>query len=143
MAPERIRLVFRSHVVWLDVVQGIADDVGVRVGFDEDQRFAVAMALREGVNNAIVHGNKRDGSKNVEVEFLTHDDRLEVRIRDQGPGFDVNGLPDPLAPQNLMSPGGRGVFLIRHYMDSVDLERAACVGGEIRMIKWRRAPAPA
>lgn len=136
MDPERIRIVFRSNVMWLEAVQGVAEDLGQRVGFDDDGRFAISMALREGINNAIIHGNRRDASKDVEIEFWVHEDRLEIRIRDEGRGFDRAKLPDPLQPQNLLRPSGRGVFLIKHYMDTVDLAHSARRGGEIRMIKW-------
>ena len=136
MDPERTCIIFRSNVMWLEAVQGVAEDLGLRLGFDDDGRFAISMALREGINNAIIHGNQRDASKAVEVEFLSYEDRLEIRVRDEGRGFDRAKLPDPLDPQNLLRPSGRGVFLIKHYMDTVDLARSARRGGEIRMIKW-------
>src|SRR5262245_12325112 len=135
MAPERIRLVLSSRIEWLDALQEVAEELARRIGFDEDGRFAVSKALREGVSNSIRQGTRLDASKSVEVVFLVPSDRLEIRIRDEGPGFDPRSLPDPLAPENLLRPGGRGVFLIRRYMDDVDLERTGLEGGEIRMVK--------
>ena len=135
MAAERIFVIFRGVIIWLDVMQSLADDVAASVGFGEDERFAIAMSLREGVNNAIIHGNGRDATKYVEVEFLKYEDRLEVGIKDQGPGFDVDLLPDPLSEENILKTSGRGVFLIRHYMDEIDLGRTNLAGGEIRMVK--------
>ena len=142
MTPEPVRLVLASRIVWLDVVQTIAEDLASLVGLDEDGRFAVSMALREGVNNAIVHGNRRDETKEIEVVLVPHSDRLEIRIKDEGTGFDHQGLPDPLSPQNLLASSGRGVFLIKSYMDDVDLSRAGAPGGEIRMSKWLPGAAP-
>ena len=136
--PEMIGVSIASRVAWLEVLQGLADDLAQQVGLDEDDRFDVGMALREGVNNAIVHGNDKDSSKRVEIDFLVQPGSLEIRIRDQGPGFDVGSLPNPLAPANILSSHGRGVFLIRHYMDEVDLEQAGESGGEIRMVKRTR-----
>ena len=135
MRPRIVQLVLDSRVEWLDAVQGLGEDLGLTLDFDEDERFAVAMALREGVNNAIEHGNRHDGAKRIDVQFLLHRDRLEIRIRDEGQGFDPGRLPDPLLPQNLLSSSGRGVFLMRNYMDELDLSRTSRRGGEIRMFK--------
>ena len=142
MPVAQIRLALSSRVVWLDLVQGLAEDLGAQAGLGEDERFALSMSLREGVNNAILHGNRKDEAKLVEVLFVLHPDRLEVRIRDEGPGFDPSQLPDPVAPQNLYRASGRGVFLMRNYMDEVDLSAAGRRGGEIRLIKWLPGAAP-
>ena len=135
MHSETVRRVLDSRVEWLDAVQGLGEDLALALGLDEDERFAVAMALREGVNNAVEHGNRHDPTKRIEVQFLLHPDGLEIRIRDEGTGFDAGSLPDPLLPQNLLSSSGRGVFLMRNYMDELDLSRTSCRGGEIRMFK--------
>jgi serine/threonine-protein kinase RsbW len=136
MFPKKIGLVLASRIQWLDAVQGLGENLAATVGFDEDGRFAVGMALREGLNNAILHGNRKDESKLVEVTFLIHEDRLEIRVKDEGRGFDKGKLPDPLAEENRLKSSGRGVFLIKSFMDEVDLERASQQGGEVRMSKW-------
>jgi serine/threonine-protein kinase RsbW len=140
MPPPTIGLTLSSRVDWLDVAQSLGEDLAVLVGFDEDARFAVGMALREALNNAILHGNRRDESKQVSIVFVAHDDRLEVSVRDQGAGFDPRGLPDPLAEQNLLKPSGRGIFLMRSYMDEVDLSRAREPGATVRMVKRLLGP---
>ena len=85
-------------------------------GFCGKEVFGARLALEEDVVNAIRHGHRNDTSKRVDVHFHISPQQLLVEIRDQGPGFDPDGLPDPLAPENLERPGGRGVFLIRQYM---------------------------
>ena len=132
---QMVEISVGSRIVWLDALTALAEDLAKHTGLDEDGCFAVAMAIREAVSNAMVHGNRRDESKLVQLTFLIHAERLEIRVKDEGPGFDSGELPDPLAPQNLMRASGRGVFLMRSYMDELDLERVARRGGEIRMFK--------
>ena len=96
--------------------------------------------------NAIKHGNKSDTSKHVYVEFETGADAaipaLAIRVRDEGEGFDPETLANPLDPENLLKSSGRGIFLIRNFMDDVRLQRAPEGGMEIRMVK-RAQPASA
>jgi serine/threonine-protein kinase RsbW len=85
-------------------------------GYDPHALFGVRLALEEAVVNAIKHGHRGDTAKTVHVRYQLCERQLLVEVQDEGPGFDPEGLPDPLAPENLERPGGRGVFLIRHYM---------------------------
>ncbi len=85
-------------------------------GFTAKEIFGARLGLEEGLVNSIRHGHRGDTTKRVDVRYLVCSEQLLVEIRDQGPGFDPDGLPDPLAPENLERPGGRGVFLIRQYM---------------------------
>ena len=134
-----IRLEFTSAFEMLDFVQVVNDHVGREVGFDEDSVHWVGVAVRECVINAIKHGNKNDASKRVFVEFETvfNDgaNELGIRIRDQGQGFDPEALANPLDPENLLKASGRGIFLIRNFMDEVELQRAPQGGMEVRMTK--------
>jgi serine/threonine-protein kinase RsbW len=134
-----IRLEFTSAFEMLDFVQVVNDHVGREVGFDEDSVHWVGVAVRECVINAIKHGNKNDSSKRVFVEFETvfNDgvNELGIRIRDQGQGFDPESLANPLDPENLLKASGRGIFLIRNFMDEVELQRAPQGGMEVRMTK--------
>ena len=134
-----IRLEFTSAFEMLDFVQVVNDHVGREVGFDEDSVHWVGVAVRECVINAIKHGNKNDANKRVFVEFETvfNDgvNELGIRIRDQGQGFDPESLANPLDPENLLKASGRGIFLIRNFMDEVELQRAPQGGMEVRMTK--------
>jgi serine/threonine-protein kinase RsbW len=135
--PINVRLEFSSAFEMLDFVQLVSDRIGHDVGLDDDAVHWVGVAIRESVINAIKHGNRNDSSKHVFVEFEgdVHEPELLIRVRDQGTGFDPTTLADPLAPENLLKASGRGIFLIRNFMDDVQLQRAPEGGMEIRMIK--------
>jgi len=138
-----VRLEFTSAFEMLDFVQVVSDHLGRSVGLDDDARHWVSVAIRESVINAIKHGNLNDSTKHVFVEFETSSAQeppeLKIRVRDQGKGFDPAEIADPLAPENLLKSSGRGIFLIRSFMDDVRLDRAPEGGMEIRMTK--RVPA--
>jgi len=130
----------------LDFVQVVSDHIARDVGLDEDAMHWVGVAVRESVINAIKHGNQNDTTKHVFVEFETHEmavPELSIRVRDQGAGFDPEEVADPLAPENLLKSSGRGIFLIRNFMDDVRLQRAPEGGMEIRMVKRVTNPARA
>jgi serine/threonine-protein kinase RsbW len=133
-----VRLEFTSAFEMLDFVQVVSDHLARGVGLDEDSLHWVSVAIRESVINAIKHGNRNDANKHVFVEFETATadvPELTIRVRDQGEGFDPETIADPLAPENLLKSSGRGIFLIRNFMDDVQLHRAPQGGMEIRMVK--------
>jgi len=133
-----VRLDFHSTFDMLDFVQVVSDHVGRMAGLDDDAVHWVGVAVRESVINAIKHGNANDAGKRVHVEFTPLDagaPGIAIRVRDEGPGFDPETLPDPLAPENILKSSGRGIFLIRSFMDDVRLQRAPEGGMEIRMTK--------
>jgi serine/threonine-protein kinase RsbW len=134
-----VRLEFTSAFEMLDFVQVVSDHVTRGMGLDEDASHWVSVAIRESVINAIKHGNRNDSSKRVFVEFETTPPgdaaELVIRVRDEGEGFDPETVADPLAPENMLKSSGRGIFLIRNFMDDVQLHRAPEGGMEFRMIK--------
>ena len=134
-----IRLQIHSNFEMVDFVQVVSDRVGQLAGMDEDTVHWIGVAVRESVINAIKHGNRNDTDKRVFVEFetVTRADvpELAIRIRDQGEGFDPEQVANPLDPENLLKSSGRGIFLIRSFMDDVQLRRAPEGGMEIRMVK--------
>ena len=138
-SPRILRLEFSSIFDMVDFVQVISDHVGRDIGLDDDAMHWVGVAVRECVINAIKHGNQNDASKHVFVEFSPGGSRavpeLTIVVRDQGGGFDPDSLADPLAPENLLKASGRGIFLIRSFMDDVRLTRVPEGGMEIRMTK--------
>jgi serine/threonine-protein kinase RsbW len=139
-----VHLEFTSAFEMLDFVQIVSEHMGRSIGLDEDSRHWVGVAVRESVINAIKHGNRNDSSKRVFVDFEAAPEtvpELTIRVRDQGAGFDPGELADPLAPENLLKASGRGIFLIRNFMDQVELRRVPEGGMEIQMIK-RVSPQP-
>lgn len=136
--PRTVRLEFNSAFDMLDFVQVVCDHVGKLAGLDEDELHWVSVAVRESVVNAIKHGNKNDQSKKVTVDFspvpATGADELVIRIEDQGEGFVPEEVADPLAPENILKSSGRGIFLIRNFMDETVLKKVPG-GMEIRMVK--------
>ena len=137
---QTVRLDFDSTFEMLDLVQVVSDHIARLAGLDEEARHWVNVAVRESVINAIKHGNRNDTGKRVHVEFTPLEpveapQGVVIRVRDEGPGFDPASVPDPLAPENLLKGSGRGIFLIRSFMDEMVLQRAAEGGMEMVMVK--------
>ena len=115
-------------------VEAAADKLAGEAGFTDDQRFGLAMAVREAAVNAVLHGNEYDPSKHIAVSLENTGSDLIITIADQGHGVDPDSLPDPLAPENLLRGTGRGIFLIRSFMDEVHF-RQLHPGTELTLIK--------
>jgi serine/threonine-protein kinase RsbW len=134
-----VRLDFQSSLDMLDLVQGVSDHMGKVSGLDQDAVHWLGVAVRECVVNAITHGNRHDENKRVHLEFTSFEDQVgpgvAIRVRDEGAGFDPGTLPDCCAPENLLKSSGRGIFLIRNFMDEMDLRRAPEGGMEVVMVK--------
>jgi serine/threonine-protein kinase RsbW len=139
MAASTIRLDFRGALGMLDFVQVATDHVGRLVGLDEDALCQVNIAVRESVINAIRHGHDNDERKHVHLELTPLEQEMPpgiaIRVRDEGPGFDPETVPDPCAAENLLKSSGRGIFMIRNFMDEMVLQRAPEGGMEVFMVK--------
>jgi serine/threonine-protein kinase RsbW len=138
-AFQGVHLELHSTIDVLDRVQQTAEDVCRQLGMDEETLHWTSMAVRECVINAITHGNKSDPSKLVAVDFGLKERGMErdlvVTVVDQGEGFEPSQLANPLAPENILNTNGRGIFLVRQFMDKVDILRARGGGTEVRMLK--------
>jgi serine/threonine-protein kinase RsbW len=108
-----------------------------RQGYEGECLFSVRLCLEEALINAIRHGNKFDESKPVKVDYDIDAERIEIRVTDVGEGFDCETVPDPTADENLEKPSGRGVMLIRTFMDKVEYSEG---GRCVRMVKFRELP---
>jgi serine/threonine-protein kinase RsbW len=106
-------------------------------GFDEGALFAIDMAVREAVANAIKHGNKLDDTKSVEITFISLNKGLEVTVRDFGEGFEVEDVPDPTNPENLLKANGRGVLFMKTFMEEVEWAKHQMGGMIVKMCKLR------
>jgi len=138
---SRTSLTLGSSIESVDTVEKTAEDFAERAGFDEDTVPNIAMAVREAAVNAVLHGNAYDPAKHITASFETNSDSLIVRISDQGPGLDPDAVPDPLAPENILRGSGRGIFLIRAFMDEVHF-RQLHPGTELTLIKHRTPAQP-
>lgn len=123
MAAGKRTLQFPSVLENIHQAEKLIDEVVAEYNVKEDYYGELLIAMTEAVNNAIVHGNKLDASKNVTITFDVPDDKnLRFTIEDEGPGFDYDNLPDPTAPENIEKPHGRGVFLMRQLADDCAFE---------------------
>ena len=117
-------------------IEAAAEKLAVEDGLDEDDLFRFTMAIREAAVNAVLHGNDYDPSKRVTASFENTGKSIVITIADEGKGLDPDTLPDPLAPENLLRGTGRGIFLIRSFMDEVHF-RQLHPGTELTMVKHR------
>jgi serine/threonine-protein kinase RsbW len=134
MAGDRFSYKWDSTLETVDNAEQTASRIASETGFGEDEVMQIAMAVREAAVNAVLHGNAYDPAKKVELEFERTSDDLVITIRDQGKGMDMAKIPDPLAPENLLKTSGRGIFLIRSFMDDVQITPSQA-GTEIKLIK--------
>ncbi len=100
--------------------------------YPDDCLFAVRLALEEALSNAIKHGNRFDPEKTVTVRFSIEPEKVQLIVTDQGQGFDPAAVPDPTTNDHLENPSGRGITLMRAYMDEVAYNSR---GNEVRMVK--------
>jgi serine/threonine-protein kinase RsbW len=114
----------------------VAEFVG-RSGVSDDAAFGIDMAVREAVTNAVLHGNRQDDNKTVELVLKSSPDAVEISVHDQGPGFNPEDVPDPTATENLLKTSGRGIFFMRTFMDEVDWLIRPEGGTTVRMLKRR------
>jgi len=108
--------------------------LAAQAGFDEDVRDGISMAVREAMINAVLHGNAYDSAKRVNLSLEQNGRELIITIGDEGKGLEPEEVPDPLAPENLMKQSGRGIFLIRAFMDEVRFRNLE-PGTEVTLIK--------
>jgi len=116
------RLKIASKTDSLHLVERFVDDFSARYDLNQDVYGNVLIAALEATNNAITHGNKLIESKEVEVVFQIDDSQIFLTVRDEGPGFDYNNLPDPTSPDKIENMSGRGVFLMTKLSDKIEFE---------------------
>ncbi len=132
-AVRNIRIA--SRMEGITEVEALINDICEDFGVEETHYGEILIAMTEAVNNAVVHGNKLDVNKMVDIEVRTDGPVLEFRVADQGPGFDYENIPDPTSPENIEKPNGRGVFLMRQLADSCEFEEL----GRIAILKFESA----
>jgi serine/threonine-protein kinase RsbW len=131
---SRVTYTLDSSLDSVNRVEETAEQLAKKAGMDEDEIFRVTMAVREAAVNAVLHGNSYDPEKHITASFENTGQSLVIRIADQGKGLDPSTLPDPLAEENLLRGSGRGIFLIRSFMDEVHF-KLLHPGTELTLIK--------
>jgi len=134
-AATTVRLVISSEVRLVDVVHAASETMAGIAGFSEDEALNLGIAVREAVINAIVHGNRQDRTRKVEVSLQVRPRSIRARVRDQGAGFDSGATPDPTVGDNRMRSSGRGILVMRAFVDSVDFKFREGHGMEVTMTK--------
>jgi serine/threonine-protein kinase RsbW len=137
VTEQTTELILPSRIEAVAEAAAAAAKVLSRAGFGEETAFGVDMAVREAVTNAVLHGNRLDETKSVEIAFNVSADALEVTVRDRGEGFDPESVPDPTDAQNVMKTSGRGIFFMRTFMDEVTWSRHPEGGTVVHMTKKR------
>jgi serine/threonine-protein kinase RsbW len=133
--PSVVEVTLESDLKNLEVAEEMVRRVAGTAGFGEESAHQIEMAVHESMINAIRHGNKNDPSKRVWLRFEIYKDRLEIRVRDQGNGFNIAEVPDPCSAENLLKVSGRGIFLIRSFMDEFHVKYFPGSGTEVTLVK--------
>jgi serine/threonine-protein kinase RsbW len=134
MNATRVSYTLESTLEAVNKAEEKAHAFASKSGFSEDEVERIAMAVREATVNAVLHGNAYDPNKRVTIVLECNAEALTISIRDEGKGLESEEIPDPLAPENLLKQSGRGIFLIRAFMDEVRFRNME-PGTEITLIK--------
>ena len=140
-AERQLHLTIGSRFENIELVQMSVDEALAEQGVSDDVRHWIGLAVREAVANAIKHGNRLDAEKRVDIDVELGADEIEIRVRDQGVGFDPNAVKDPLAPENRFRADGRGIFYMNRSMDDVRYSFHP-EGGTVVTLRRRLAPGP-
>jgi serine/threonine-protein kinase RsbW len=136
---NRVAYTLDSTLDSVNKVEQTAEQLAMKVGFPEDDLHKITMSVREAAVNAVLHGNAYDPQKKITVAYETKPNSLAITITDQGKGLSEQDIPDPLAEENLLKTSGRGIFLIRSFMDEVRI-RDLHPGTEITLVKHMSPP---
>lgn len=124
------KMVFKSEIKNINLVEKLIDDISTKYQLHSDIYGKLLLAVVEGVNNAIVHGNKLEKDKDVVLKYEVTDKEIQFIISDNGPGFNHQDLPDPTKPENIEKTHGRGIFLMKHLADEVEFNEK---GNEVKI----------
>ncbi len=135
-----LRLSIGSDLGQVDLVGVVIQSALDQVGVGNDEGHWLVMSVREAVINAILHGNRQDPAKRVLIELDLEGPEVVMTVADEGEGFDPESLPDPTAPENLLRPSGRGIFMMRQFADSIEYSFPAKRGTVVTMRKRIATP---
>lgn len=137
-SPKKVLVISSDLTAAWNAQQTVMEEVKAH-GFSEQAVFAIRLALDEALNNAISHGNRRDKSKRVTIEYEVRDNEAAITVTDEGEGFDPGAVPDPTLDENIERPHGRGIMLMRAYMTDVSFSN---LGRSVTLTKDRHCSLP-
>ncbi|MDR2561301.1 MAG: ATP-binding protein [Holophagales bacterium] len=132
-----VTLTCSTDLRFIDLIQVVGAELLKHMSFTQEDSEMIWLAVQEGIANAMRHGNKLDTSKAVTVKFVPGYEQFEIHITDQGKGIDLESIPTPNLPENLLKPSGRGVFFMKEVMDSVETKCSES-GNTLVLIKKRK-----
>lgn len=135
-ASKSVDMLLDSTLESVDVAEAEVLRVAEGAGMEEEERHRLGMAVRESMVNAVVHGNRYSPNKKVQLKIRCQPDRVIVEIADEGEGFELKAVPDPLAEENLLRQSGRGILLIQAFVDEFRVRRRGNVGTEALLVKY-------
>ncbi len=134
-ARETLDLNLPSSMDYLSLVNGVAEEIATRLEVDEALKDTLTTAVIEACTNAIEHGNREDPSKTVKIRFEYDAEAFSVTVTDEGKGFDLKLVDDPVKPENLLRERGRGIFILRAFMDEVNYRFDPAGGTTVQLVK--------
>lgn len=137
---EDFSITLDSKLESMDRGEEIARQAAGRAGFDEDEQYRISLAVRECLINALQHGNRSDEKKKIGLDIDVTSGRIVVQVTDQGAGFDAGKIPDPRSDERLLATSGRGIFLMRTFMDEVEVRNGENGGTVVTMTKFCPVP---
>lgn len=121
---RQLKYKLKTSIFEIDNLPNYLDDALSGLRIPTDKYNNILLAITEAVNNAIIHGNKNDITKEIGLEFIITDEFIKIIVTDEGEGFDIEKVPDPTLPENLLSEHGRGIFIMKHFVDELKVEKS-------------------
>lgn len=138
--PQRIEVVLETLIESITLAEEVGVRVAVAAGFDEDDQYKIGLAVHEAVMNAFQYGNEQQRERKIRVLFELFPEKLVIHVSDQGTGFRLADVPDPRTDDNVLGDSGRGVLLMKAFMDEFDVQVSPAGGAEVVMAKRCRRP---
>lgn len=121
---RQLKYKLKTSIFEIDNLPNYLDEALSGIKINADRYNNILLALTEAVNNAIIHGNKNDIKKQIDLEFIVTDEFIKIIVSDEGEGFDIDKVPDPTLPENLLSEHGRGIYIMKHFVDELKVEKS-------------------
>jgi len=132
---KHLEVTLQTNVESVNLAEEMCIREAEAAGFGEEECYRIGMSVREGVINAFHYGNQERPDKKIYLAVELTAEKMTIHVMDEGNGFNIENVPDPLAEENLLSTSGRGIFLMRAFMDEFEVVRARTGGAEIIMSK--------